>query len=268
MYTVKKKFARLRRVAQLAVMVAGIAGALAAAPVQANVDYTDLWWNPAEPGSGVNFVQSDNFIFATFFVYGPTNKPYWYTAQLTRDSNGIWKGPMYQTTGSYFAAPYNATLNDVDQVGTATFSAISEVQGTLAYTVNGVAVAKAIERQSLQMISMAGTYMGALITDVYNCDDGSPVRTLRRFVDSSVSQQVSGATQIAFSFSGGGACAINGNAVQYGQLFRLDNASYTCGTGPTTVYELHSTSLGLEGRYSAPIAGGCTEFGTFSVLLK
>ena len=26
-----------------------------------------------ESGWGVNFVQSDNFIFATFFIYGPDN---------------------------------------------------------------------------------------------------------------------------------------------------------------------------------------------------
>ena len=48
----------------------------------------------------------------------------------------------------------------------------------------------------------------------------------------------------------------------------MENATYTCGTGPATVYELKSTSLGFEGRWTAPIAGGCTEYGTFSTVNK
>ena len=38
-------------------------------------DYTDIWYLPAESGWGVNMVQSDNFIFATFFIYGPGTPP-------------------------------------------------------------------------------------------------------------------------------------------------------------------------------------------------
>ena len=36
----------------------------------AAVDYTDIWFLPSEGGWGVNLVQSNQFIFATFFVYG------------------------------------------------------------------------------------------------------------------------------------------------------------------------------------------------------
>jgi hypothetical protein len=36
------------------------------------VDYTDLWWVPAESGWGVNLVQSDTVLFVTFIIYGPT----------------------------------------------------------------------------------------------------------------------------------------------------------------------------------------------------
>jgi hypothetical protein len=51
-------------------------------------DYTDIWFNPSEQstaggGWGVNVVQSDAFLFLTFFVYGPDNKPTWYVAGLT-----------------------------------------------------------------------------------------------------------------------------------------------------------------------------------------
>ncbi len=42
----------------------------AALPAHA-VDYTDIWYDAAESGWGVNLVQSDAFIFGTFFVYAP-----------------------------------------------------------------------------------------------------------------------------------------------------------------------------------------------------
>ena len=71
----------------------------------AAVDYTDIWFLPSEGGWGVNLVQSNQFIFATFFIYGPNNQPTWYTAQLTRQTNGTWTGPVYATTGTYFGNP-------------------------------------------------------------------------------------------------------------------------------------------------------------------
>ncbi len=54
-----------------------IASAQAAA-----VDYTDIWYNPAESGWGMNVVQSDSFMFLTFFIYGSDNKPTWFTGQV------------------------------------------------------------------------------------------------------------------------------------------------------------------------------------------
>src|SRR4029450_12961249 len=108
---------------------------------------TGVWFNPNEGGWGVNLVQSNQFIFATFFVYGPGNQPpgnapIWYTAQLTRQTNGTWTGPVYLTTGTYFGNPWNTANNSVTQVGTATFSPNSAITGAIAATVNGVHVHK------------------------------------------------------------------------------------------------------------------------------
>ncbi len=92
-------------------------------------DYTDIWFNPSEQstaggGWGVNVVQSDAFLFLTFFIYGPDNKPTWYVAGLTRDANGNFNGPLYATTGTYFGAPWNpADGAGSAQVGTASFHA-------------------------------------------------------------------------------------------------------------------------------------------------
>jgi hypothetical protein len=245
-----------------------MAGTIVATPVAAAPDLTDLWWNPAEPGWGVNFVQADSFIFATFFVYGPANKPMWYTGQLTRDGNGIWKGPLYETSGSYFGGAFNPTLRAINQVGDASFTPSNESTGALTYNVGSVFVTKTIQRQTLQDIALDGTYMGALITDVYNCDDNRAVTTSRRFVDASASPLTGNTSKIDFSFATGGTCSFSGFASQAGRVLRIDNATYTCGTGPATMYELKATSLGLEGRFTAPIAGGCTEYGVFSLVQK
>jgi hypothetical protein len=258
----------IRQKLRIAAITLALAGAVVAPPAIAAPDLTDIWWSPAEPGWGVNFVQADSFIFATFFVYGPTNKPAWYTGQMTRDANGIWKGGLYASSGSYFGAPFDPTVRAIDQVGSVTFTPTTESEGALTYNVGAVVVAKTIRRQTLQDIDLDGTYMGALVTDVYNCDDSRPVVTSRRFVDAVASPLVGGATRIDFSFATGGACSFTGTATQAGRVFRIDNATYTCGTGPATLYELKATSLGLEGRWSAPVVGGCTEYGVFSMVQK
>lgn len=49
---------------------------LAGVTVRADAhDYTDIWYNAAQPGYRFNFVQSDTFIFATFFVYSFAGQP-------------------------------------------------------------------------------------------------------------------------------------------------------------------------------------------------
>ena len=81
-------------------------------------DYSDIWWNPSENGWGVNLAQSDTFIFATFFVYGPNNQPIWYAGNLSDDGHGNYTGGLYATTGTYLGTtPYDPTQFTATQVG-------------------------------------------------------------------------------------------------------------------------------------------------------
>lgn len=63
---------------------------------------TGLWWNPSESGWGINIVQNDGKLFATWFVYGPDGTADWYHM-----SGGVWNyaggfdGPIYRATGPY-----------------------------------------------------------------------------------------------------------------------------------------------------------------------
>src|SRR4029453_13984971 len=81
---------------------------LQALPARAD-DYTDIWWaGGVEDGWGINLIQSQDFIFATFFVYGPApaKTPIWYAGNLTRRENGSFSGGLYQTTGTGLGATW------------------------------------------------------------------------------------------------------------------------------------------------------------------
>jgi hypothetical protein len=89
---------------------------VAAAPVRA-ADYTDIWYIPGESGWGANVVQSDLFMFVTFFVYGADGKPLWYAANLTWDGTA-YSGGLYLTQGTHWALPWNSGLYAANAVGT------------------------------------------------------------------------------------------------------------------------------------------------------
>jgi hypothetical protein len=240
----------------------------------AAVDYTDIWWTPAEGGWGVNLVQSNQFIFATFFIYGPGslppgNQPFWYTAQLTLQSNGTWSGPVYQTTGTYFGNPWNTANNSVTQVGTATFTPTSGITGTLAYNVNSVSVTKSIQRQSLTPIPLGGTYRGAYQSVFSNCNDATNNGPIT-YDSTWVVTQSAGGT-MTFDVTSNDPFTMSGPYAQTGTLFSMLGATYNlAGKSMTaTVTQIKSTSQGLEGTWTANVGSaypGCVENGYFSLL--
>jgi hypothetical protein len=240
----------------------------------AAVDFTDIWFNPNEGGWGVNLVQSNQFIFATFFVYGPAsqppgNAPIWYTAQLSLQSNGTWTGPVYLTTGTYFGSPWNTGNNSVTQVGTATFTPTSAITGTLAYNVNSVSVTKSIQRQTLTTIPLGGSYRGAYRSVYSNCNDSSlngPVVYDSRWT---VTQTIGG--NMTFEVTSNDPFTMSGSWYQTGTLFSMPAPAYTFAgkTMTATVTQIKATSQGLEGTWSANVGAvypGCVETGYFSLL--
>ncbi len=143
-----------------AVLAVALVGSVLQPSAARATDYTDIWWaGPAEDGWGVNLIQSQNFIFATFFVYGPApaKAPIWYAGNLTRAANGAFTGGLYQTTGTGIGVPWNpADHPQATQVGTATFTPTSTTTGTLVYNVNAANESKSIVRQTLTSIGLGG----------------------------------------------------------------------------------------------------------------
>src|SRR5438552_7996816 len=83
-------------------------------------DVSDLWWNPAESGWGVNMIMQYDTIFATFFVYGPDGRAHWYVASDMRSTGApadmpqYFTGRLYETTGPMVTnAPFNPSAAGV-----------------------------------------------------------------------------------------------------------------------------------------------------------
>ena len=242
------------------------------APLRAlAIDYSDIWWNPSEPGWGVNIAQSDNFIFATFFVYGPNNMPIWYAGNLSKDSNGNYTGGLFTTTGTYLGTvPYNPSQFVATQVGVATFSPTAADTAVLSYNVGAVNVVKNIQRQTLTVIALGGTYSGGQV-GAYSgsgCNLGNYVD----YFDAQVTQLNDGSATLVFSFVSGLTCTLSGTLLQAGMLYSIPNANYSCSDGLNTnasLTQIKATSLGIEGILAAPsVGGGCREDAVFSGALR
>jgi hypothetical protein len=121
-------------------------GSLAAA-----TNYQDLWWAaPAgsESGWGINLTQQGTTIFGTWFTYDTNGTPMWLVVTAPQTAPRVYSGTLYRTTGPALnAVPFNPANVVPTAVGNATFTFSDGNNATFAYTVNGVAQAKAITRE-------------------------------------------------------------------------------------------------------------------------
>jgi len=122
-----------------------------AANLAATSNYQGLWWAaPAgsESGWGVNFAHEGDTIFATWFTYDLDGTPMWLVVTAAKTAPGTYTGTLYRTTGPAFSAvPFDPSHVAITAVGSATLTFADGNSGTFAYTVNGIAQAKAITHQ-------------------------------------------------------------------------------------------------------------------------
>jgi hypothetical protein len=222
-----------RRILALARGLAVAAAALAmtgnALATSATTDASDIWWSPSEPGWGMQLVNTGTFIFATVFIYGTDGKPTWITGELSLGTNFTFTGPTYANTGPYYGGPWNSALVTQRQVGTMTFVLDSVDTGQLSYTVDGVAVTKAVERQFLTQDSYAGNYLGTVYLATTGCTNAAS--NVKSSVAGALSiTQSAAATTVTFPIAGNGSCTLNGTYTQHGRMGRVDGP-YTCTNG-------------------------------------
>jgi len=158
-----------------AAVLAAFAFSLPAAASTFSIDYSDLWGGgqpqPTENGWGLNLIQQGDVIFGTMFVYGTDNTARWFSVTLTPTGGSTtWSGPLDQTTGSFFGAPWSNASVTHTPVGTMTVTFSSASTGTLSYTANGTPVSKSISRFTLRAPNMGGRYLGGAVAKGCNTD--------------------------------------------------------------------------------------------------
>jgi hypothetical protein len=131
----------------------------------AGTNYEGLWWNPNESGWGVTLTHQGSTIFGTWFIYGPDGKPFWVSATLRQVGVlATFSGPLYRTTGTPYSTPgFNPGETKGVIAGTATASFQATNRLSLTYTVDGVASAASLTRQTLTSIGIDGVYTGLTI---------------------------------------------------------------------------------------------------------
>ncbi|MGE5097896.1 MAG: c-type cytochrome [Betaproteobacteria bacterium] len=111
-------------------------------------DFTDLWWNDAESGWGLNLMQhASGNIFGVMYTYEAPNRPLWLVIPGgTWTSTLTFTGAMYRVTGP-LASAFDPSKVNVQPVGTATIAWSDRDHGVFSFTLNGTTVTKTITRQ-------------------------------------------------------------------------------------------------------------------------
>jgi hypothetical protein len=233
-------------------------------------DVSDLWFNASEQGWGVNVIHQGDTLFATFFVYGTDTHPKWYVASsVTFVSNNAgtltYSGDLYETTGPWFGGTFNPNAVGVRKVGATTFVLNTISSGTVTYTVDGVAVSKAITRQTWKVNNLNGTFLGATIGTYSNCPGVTGY--LEEPAYFTVTQTTSFISILAVFDNG--TCTYSG---AYGQDGRMGSISGTvsCSSGITgtfTAFEIEANFQALSGRAQMQ-SGACQWSGRFGGLRR
>jgi hypothetical protein len=235
-------------------------------------DYSDLWVTAGEDAWGVNFVQWDSIIYVTFYIYGPDNKPVWYSAVLNRDGSNNFAGTLYSNGGTYFASPWKQSDIISQVAGTASFrpSTTNNYEGSLVYTVNGAGtVTKSVQRfNDHPAIPLGGTYVGGQAISYSGCSSSGANGNLKDYLDLQVTQSAGNNVSMTFAYTSGLTCTMAGTLSQNGLLYGVAAATYKCSDGLNTnavVTDLKVTAQGIEGQYFATsVGGGCREDSRFS----
>jgi hypothetical protein len=235
-----------------------------ASAVSTSVDYTDTWWNPAEGGWGLQFVQQVDFMFATIYIQDAQTNPVWFTALLRPGSDGVWQGDLYETHGPWFGGPFNAAPVANRRVGDFNATFASSEHASIAYSVDGVPVAKSIERYTMATESLTGQYGLWLHAQTVNCS-GSPPGAISAPATGTIVHS-GNSLHMTMTITVAGtplACSYDGNYAQSGRYGNSDG-TYNCAGGDTGAYQLRDVQVTPDvftGRLMMHGSDGCTSSG-------
>lgn len=240
--------------------------ALPAQAIGRFTDASDLWWNAAEPGWGVNVIQQNEVMFITFFVYSASRNPVWYSAsevQYQGNVNGVltYQGALYETHGPSFRDFYDAPSVTYRQVGSVIFRLNPDGTAALVYTVDGFTVQKALTRFTWRANDIAGSYFGAQTGTYSSCP--SPTANGYREENGLSIVVTQTASDLSIQATGSAAtCIYTGRYSQQGRLGNMSGA-FTCTNGVTGSFDAFEIEANPQ-AFSAKLAShgnACSFFG-------
>jgi hypothetical protein len=254
--------------------LAAIAIAIASVGPASSTDFTDLWWDPAESGWGLNIAHQAETIYITLYVYGATTRATWYSATLHfagSDASGslVYTGDLFEATGPWFGGVlFDPGLVTIRRAGDATFRGTSVDTGTLSYSVDGIVVDKAIERFTLALMNLSGEYIGGIVQTNFNCMSPALNGTLE---DAAFISVVHTGTNVDITTSSTRrTCTYRGTYAQAGRMGNINDGSFTCSDGAAgtfAAFEINASTSGLLARFFGT-GDGCSFNGDIAGALR
>lgn len=234
-----------------------------------STDYSDLWWNPAESGWGVNIANQGDVIFMTLFVYGEGQQAKWYVGPALTTQGGAtpvtYSGDFYETTGPASVGEFDPASVVRRWVGSATIAFPSGTVGQLSYAVDGAFVTKRIERQTFRSNELSGSYHGSMVGERVLCSSGTgSFANATQFL---VSHAGTAIKVVAF-VNNFVQCTYDGAYSQSGRMGTI-NGTVSCqdgGKGTFQAFEVEAGQVGFSGRYRADYGNGCIESGRIGAI--
>jgi hypothetical protein len=240
-------------------------------------DMTGLWYNPSESGWGASIAQQGEVLFVTLFIYDDQNRAQWYVASSVTDAgNGVFSGTLYRTSGTLPIAPPTPSALIVQSVGTVSLQ-YADTSGAgllLSYTVSGVTVNKAVQRQTWQsnVARLAGLYTGGINVSVAAVTQpvGCPVPPNYLPAGSLLRVNVTAPATISIGIPTGGdtLTAIQGTYFQAGQIALVTGSvvsgpvSFLAKLADASITNLVVTDDGFVGHVKIVLPNGCLYEGT------
>jgi hypothetical protein len=227
--------------------------------------FSDIWWNPNESGWGVTVNQQQDVLFLTFFLYRSDGSPYWVSGALSRAGTNTvapfaFSGALYESRGPSFAGTFDPSLVSYRPVGTATFTALLINSATLVYSIDGVTVTKALQRQTFRYLDFSGLYNGTLAYAASECPTPSQNGQGSGESGQMTILQNGSSFRILLQPSSGGSCVFVGTYTQTGAIGSVTGTVQCSGNpqGTFTLDGLQWTLFGMSGRIVARQPGSCT----------
>ncbi|MCB1608879.1 MAG: M60 family metallopeptidase [Xanthomonadales bacterium] len=112
-----------------------------------STNYSYIYWNPAEPGWGLNLQHQGDLLYGTWYSYADDGQVMFLTVEANRQADGSYAGPIYRVAGTPFEQINGSqAFTAVSELGSATLRFDAAGRLSMDYVVSGTSQSKQLER--------------------------------------------------------------------------------------------------------------------------